>query len=200
MLSFNPLFIGAWVRTHQSGRRQARYEMFQSPLHRGLGSDLCRAVWFSSRAVVSIPSSSGPGFGRKTPQWDCCPSGVSIPSSSGPGFGPDDGRLIVKVKKVSIPSSSGPGFGPRGRLIWQRILALSFNPLFIGAWVRTDYVLVLTVGHIVRFNPLFIGAWVRTEKIERALVSIFLLVSIPSSSGPGFGRRKLNVRWFPFSY
>ena len=37
---YNPLFIGAWVRTGSVGAYHAVYDYkLQSPLHRGLGSD-----------------------------------------------------------------------------------------------------------------------------------------------------------------
>jgi len=36
---FNPLFIGAWVRTKRPGGLAGWRRSFQSPLHRGLGSD-----------------------------------------------------------------------------------------------------------------------------------------------------------------
>jgi len=38
-ISFNPLFIGAWVRTSASEGTNVGFIVFQSPLHRGLGSD-----------------------------------------------------------------------------------------------------------------------------------------------------------------
>ena len=38
-LSFNPLFIGAWVRTSIISAQAYAGRVFQSPLHRGLGSD-----------------------------------------------------------------------------------------------------------------------------------------------------------------
>ena len=86
--SFNPLFIGAWVRTEEvEGLKVYYLYKFQSPLHRGLGSDF-----------------------RKRIQGIFCFL-VSIPSSSGPGFGPDDRPRNRKRQIVSIPSSSGPGFG-----------------------------------------------------------------------------------------
>ena len=44
---FNPLFIGAWVRTIcDTTRIPMRLLRFQSPLHRGLGSDLFQKTKF----------------------------------------------------------------------------------------------------------------------------------------------------------
>jgi len=62
---------------------------FQSPLHRGLGSDIRK----QSERVLGV--------------------------------------------LVSIPSSSGPGFGHQ-EAIRESAWSVSFNPLFIGAWVRTS--------------------------------------------------------------
>ena len=187
------------------------YWEFQSPLHRGLGSDRGERSNGQKQKSVSIPSSSGPGFGLR---WDRSfvlrSKEVSIPSSSGPGFGlftptsirngcmwvsipsssgPGFGRneMIYTIQNgplVSIPSSSGPGFGllPNGPVsgrhtgfnplfigawvrTWKdfhrRTNRKGFNPLFIGAWVRTK-IRLKKGSHPNRFNPLFIGAWVRT--------------------------------------
>ncbi len=38
-MGFNPLFIGAWVRTSFHLVEISLAQTFQSPLHRGLGSD-----------------------------------------------------------------------------------------------------------------------------------------------------------------
>ena len=88
MPSFNPLFIGAWVRTSLLQPRRSGRSLFQSPLHRGLGSDQPPLFLQKALCLVSIPSSSGPGFGH---------------------IRAGDVRRAMKC----------------------------FNPLFIGAWVRT---------------------------------------------------------------
>ena len=114
-------------------------QMFQSPLHRGLGSDQAGQ--------------------------------------------PD----IVADLLVSIPSSSGTGFGPATSLTTTTV-EIGFNPLFIGAWVRTEQAKLLEAQAEKSFNPLFIGAWVRTGT-NGLSIPITVFVSIPSSSGPGFGQR-----------
>ncbi len=66
--------------------------MFQSPLHRGLGSDMYKVTVVEITNFVSIPSSSGPGFGLLDADTEVVSSPeVSIPSSSGPGFGRHSG-------------------------------------------------------------------------------------------------------------
>jgi len=93
----------------------------------------------------------------------------------------------------------------------QGTLRGGFNPLFIGAWVRTGRIWQATnLEYLVSipsssgpgfgpcqklegggvhqcFNPLFIGAWVRTIMLLRPTLMDSIIVSIPSSSGPGFG-------------
>ena len=115
MLRFNPLFIGAWVGTNiylviQRGLPSE----FQSPLHRGLGSDEGGGKWIR-RKGNSFQSPLHRGLGSDV----CNRRGVNSP------------------KFVSIPSSSGPGFGRKLERSLTRVAASSFNPLFIGAWVRT---------------------------------------------------------------
>ena|GEM_PF-6342675 len=178
---FNPLFIGAWVRTRAVKGDRHNGFWFQSPLHRGLGSDVHHFIWLDNwsckfqsplhrglgsdqyrHAVpechcnVSIPSSSGPGFGRSRIHRPEDSRHVSIPSSSGPGFGRKEGDLPLPDRKVSIPSSSGPGFGQeRNDLCYPGIG--SFNPLFIGAWVRTEGREVMDKNKRVFQSPLHRG-------------------------------------------
>ena len=187
---FNPLFIGACLRTRQGGVEVAGHaDEFQSPLHRGMSSDIAKVlVSLTIGGDVSIPSSSGHVFGpkqrvaderdgyqfqsplhrgmssdRRAHQADragyrtsfnplfigaclrtrhvqlseVAQGEVSIPSSSGHVFG----RSLVSLRDtdhgaVSIPSSSGHVFGRHGHGPSQP--GQSFNPLFIGACLRTD--------------------------------------------------------------
>ena len=136
--------------------------MFQSPLHRGLGSDLGEMKAFVLSQNVSIPSSSGPGFGRcsEVLRREECP----FQSPLHRGLGSDHAR------EPDCEAAQSVRFNPLFIGAWVRtIVSLlnllegveSFNPLFIGAWVRTG----TSLGSrptAFRFNPLFIGAWVRT--------------------------------------
>ena len=137
-------------------------DRLQSPLHRGLGSDKVTRVLISDSSLLQSPLHRGLGSdveGKKTKRIGYF---VTIPSSSGPGFGPEEAPVAEEEvgtlqsplhrglgsdefssshskcrKKVSIPSSSGPGFG----LCMDTCVhkeSESFNPLFIGAWVRTE--------------------------------------------------------------
>ena len=136
---------------------------FQSPLHRGLGSDNYTLEIFALQKYVSIPSSSGPGFGRRRlDRLDATEISFNPLFIGAWVRTPLWAKYPFEVRKVSIPSSSGPGFGP-----WMRLLAIfprlnRFNPLFIGAWVRTKGGDTVSASGGGGFNPLFIGAWVRT--------------------------------------
>ena len=134
--------------------------------------------------VVSIYSSSGPWFGLFLAVLFVQGCFVSIPSSSGPGFG----QIVYGVPDlpyfVSIPSSSGPGFGLRCSSFIMTAGTRSFNPLFIGAWVRTCIRARTRVGQR-RFNPLFIGAWVRTK--NHVLRNLLRAISFQSPLHRGLG-------------
>ena len=68
---FNPLFIGAGIRTCSTACRLSTRALFQSPLHRGGYSDLFdNALGITYEAYVSIPSSSGRVFGQQIIPWD----------------------------------------------------------------------------------------------------------------------------------
>ena len=185
--------------------------MFQSPLHRGLGSDDDPERQERHRDKFQSPLHRGLGSDFETiPERRGNDVEVSIPSSSGPGFGHQE---AIRESAWSV------SFNPLFIGAWVRtqmpVLILTwsccFNPLFIGAWVRT---VVLIINDLVRgaefqsplhrglgsdgnsppapngrvscFNPLFIGAWVRTA-VDTNNVWGWAQVSIPSSSGPGFG-------------
>ena len=138
---FNPLVIGACLRTLWGiVAERAICSRFQSPRHRGMSSDAgdCRH-WQDVHALVSIPSSSGHVFG---------PVGVSLRQARGWSFNPlvigaclRTGRnawsLMSTRPQVSIPSSSGHVFGLRtcGSASCER--SPGFNPLVIGACLRT---------------------------------------------------------------
>ena len=112
--------------------------MFQSPLHRGLGSDMYVHRAYGETYLGFNPLFIGAWVRTRRAQALAIRHIVSIPSSSGPGFGPQAGRQIADNLKVSIPSSSGPGFGPDGTIPTPAPTPTGFNPLFIGAWVRTS--------------------------------------------------------------
>jgi len=60
---FNPLLIGAWVRTFRSTvALSPPWLMFQSPLNRGLGSDEdCRCIPLSKHFLFQSPLNRGLG-------------------------------------------------------------------------------------------------------------------------------------------
>jgi len=98
--------------------------------------------------------------------------------------------MVSKTKKrrqeVSIPSSSGPGFGRVDEAELDATVESFQSPLHRGLGSDKDKCRGSRQGSR-RFNPLFIGAWVRTWEYEFEPGDPNY-VSIPSSSGPGFGR------------
>ena len=111
-MSFNPLFIGACLRTSPFRLRPHRPVEFQSPLHRGTSSDGAGQAWLAPMFSVSIPSSSGHVFGQQAGA-ECLAACGRFQSPLHRGTSSDlkkeDGR--VGVRGVSIPSSSGHVIG-----------------------------------------------------------------------------------------
>ena len=78
-------------------------------------------------------------------------------------------------------SPSDRGVGPDGRRDFCRTMPDSrFNPLLIGVWVRTGYMVTMLLGTVgSSFNPLLIGVWVRTNAPLQGLGPSLDGVSIP---------------------
>ena len=159
--------------------------MFQSPLHRGLGSDFLKGAAASSTSIVSIPSSSGPGFGRCGKRSTDCACMVSIPSSSGPGFGlPGCMCPCEQHEMFQSPLHRGLGSDVAVSAVFA-VIAVFQSPLHRGLGSDVEDNSGNTIippfqsplhrglgsddlnwgggtRSTYRFNPLFIGAWVRT--------------------------------------
>jgi len=102
---------------------------------------------------------------------------------------------VILIGLVSIPSSSGPGFGPVV-LLSIALVCISFNPLFIGAWVRTSVMGEAFPSLCHSFNPLFIGAWVRTDG-KPFTICYETTFQSPLHRGLGSDRHLLEAMYVP---
>ncbi len=161
-LCFNPLLIGACIRTSFSRRPQWWPSPFQSPSHRGVHSHdknrtiagRCSRCFNPLLIGACIRTATNRANGGLERQY------VSIPFSSGRAFARRS-RSVRRIRRhVSIPFSSGRAFA---RLNLATALKRCLNC----------------------FNPLLIGACIRTDSIETEAAG-FQHVSIPFSSGRAF--------------
>ena len=171
--SFNPLVIGACLRTRSWVRRgDGGLGRFQSPRHRGMSSDLMGGLAAERVRLVSIPSSSGHVFGpaarRAVPR-------VRPRDSS---FNPLVIGACLRTRPRRWPMrTSWPMFqSPRHR-------GMSSDRARATAGRQAEWC----------FNPLVIGACLRTRRQQDRPAGPWL-VSIPSSSGHVFGRSCQSTR------
>src|SRR5579883_2490267 len=154
--NFSPLFIGEITSTPRFFSARSRFQLFQSPLHRGnhFNDGLNRAV--VSQTKISVPSSSG-----KSLQPEAVSGAEMIfetfqsPLHRGNHFndryrvGVIEGLLFqsplhrgnhfnavllrekILRRIISVPSSSGKSLQPRPEYSF-RYIPDNFSPLFIG--------------------------------------------------------------------
>ena len=115
---------------------------FQSPLHRGMSSDEHMATSFMmAMRDVSIPSSSGHVFGLGIAAVVAASLVGTFQSPLHRGMSSDTSSRPTwkgRMRQVSIPSSSGHVFGQARGDSCRSTQWAGFNPLFIGACLRTS--------------------------------------------------------------
>src|SRR5579875_3314436 len=169
---FSPLFIGEITSTPRFFSARPRFQLFQSPLHRGnhFNDGLNRAV--VSQTKISVPSSSGKSL---QPEAVSGAEMICEPFQSPLHRGNHFNALLLREKIlrriISVPSSSGKSLQPRPEYSF-RYIPDNFSPLFIGEITSTTTLMPFCCGS-ANFSPLFIGEITSTWRFRCSSVRVY---------------------------